>query len=88
MKNVKTLIVILMATGGIYSSLAFAIIPTPIRPVKCICLDVYDPVCITGTHIQFSNSCYAICAGFTPDQFTPCSAGALAMDPDIDPAKN
>lgn len=43
------------------------------KPIgKCYCTDQYDPVCIIGTTIKFSNACRAECAGYTPDQYGPC----------------
>lgn len=41
----------------------------------CICPQVYQPVCVqtpTGT-VEYGNSCYAICAGFSQSDFVSCN---------------
>ena len=63
-----------MLIAGITASLVISTgqEATAEKPKECICLDVYDPVCIIETGQRFSNGCYAQCAGFTPDEFGPC----------------
>ena len=44
---------------------------------KCNCLLVYDPVCIIATGQQFSNACFAACAGFGPEDYTRCGDAVI-----------
>ena len=50
------------------------LIRTP-KNERCICTEEYNPVCVEarGNQIQYDNSCKAHCAGFTEDDFTPCT---------------
>ena len=77
MKKVKTWGAMLLITSfGILTSVSSTsnpIIGPVIPPGKCICLDVYKPVCIIATGQQFSNACRASCAGYTPDEWVDCS---------------
>lgn len=43
-------------------------------PNDCVCLLVYDPVCVyTGNGVvEYSNACFAECDGFTSADFTEC----------------
>ena len=47
----------------------------------CPCPTDYDPVCVDVEQngqtitITFQNSCYAECAGFTPNEYYPCVGG-------------
>jgi hypothetical protein len=45
----------------------------------CVCTEEYDPVCVEvdGPNggefvIEFPNACYALCEGFTPNNFVDC----------------
>ncbi|HHC79880.1 MAG TPA: hypothetical protein ENK46_08350 [Flavobacteriia bacterium] len=43
---------------------------------SCNCPTVYDPVCVAspnGGIVEYENSCLAICAGFTPNDFVTCN---------------
>ena len=44
----------------------------PIRPGECICTHLYAPVCIIETGQQYSNSCFARCAGYGPEDWYDC----------------
>jgi hypothetical protein len=42
----------------------------------CNCYEIYEPICvldpITDEIIEFDNDCYAICEGYTPNDFVNC----------------
>lgn len=45
-------------------------------PIDCVCPAVYQPVCVltpTGV-VQYSNACFAECAGFTQNDFVDCNS--------------
>jgi hypothetical protein len=78
MKKVKHFGVALLVTiCGILTSVAStsdsASAPR-VPPGKCICLDIYKPVCIIATGQQFPNACHAACAGYSPKDWVDCSA--------------
>jgi hypothetical protein len=46
----------------------------------CVCITIYDPVCVMlpdNSIVEFSNACFAECAGYTPDMFVPCDNTCL-----------
>lgn len=50
----------------------------------CGCDAVYNPVCVldwaTGEVLEFSNPCFAECAGFGPDSYTECEDDCVCPD--------
>lgn len=79
MKKIKHFGAALLVTlCGIFTSVASTsdtpFVPRPTPPGKCICLDIYKPVCIIATGQQFPNDCHARCAGYTPEDWVDCSA--------------
>jgi hypothetical protein len=80
MKKIKHFgVTLLVMTCGIFTSVAstsdFASVAPPrVPPGRCICPDVYKPVCIIATGQQFSNACHASCAGYSPSDWVDCSA--------------
>ena len=79
MKKIKHFGVTLLVTlGCIFTSVASTsdVLFAPKASVggRCICMDVYKPVCIIATGQQFPNDCYASCAGYSPKDWVDCSA--------------
>lgn len=80
MKKIKQVgVTLLVALCGIFTSVAstndVTFAAKPKAPAeRCICLDVYKPVCIIATGQQFPNACYASCAGYSPKDWIDCSA--------------
>lgn len=46
----------------------------------CVCVDIYDPVCVITPFglISYSNDCVAECDGWSPSNFVDCEAPCLA----------
>ena len=42
--------------------------------VACCCTEEYDPVCVErrGIQIEYDNTCYALCDGYTTADFVTC----------------
>ena len=42
----------------------------------CICTEQYDPVCVETANgiMEFGNMCFAVCAGYTQNDFVACNA--------------
>lgn len=57
----------------------------------CVCTDEYDPVCVWVLDdiwqdtiiLNFPNACYAMCEGFSPDQFINCDSTGGCFCPDF-----
>ena len=77
MKKVRLFVAVMLVSGAAFltsaTSAQVEAQDPPLRPIgECICLDVFQPVCIIATGQQFSNACYASCAGYTPSEWTDC----------------
>jgi hypothetical protein len=54
---------------------------------SCLCPTVYQPVCVqtpTGI-VEFSNSCFAQCAGYTQNDFVDCNSTSCPCPTNFDP---
>jgi hypothetical protein len=58
---------------GAAESMASATVELQEVEAGCVCPAVYDPVC-TYDGQQFSNSCFAECAGYKKNQYESCAS--------------